>query len=673
MPTRLKLRTKLRFAFLLIPTLTLFGCGGSDSNSDTSPDTGNEDPSYQVSVDVSGLVGTLTLQLTAGSVTDDVSASADGRANFSAAVVPAQTNYSVVITAQPTGQHCSLSENSNGTLATETQITITATCEVLPTAAKFSLSYGLKQFKFSWDAVAGATHYQLYENADGHSGFTVIASDLTTTAYDLDVVLYNKINARYLVSACNDNGECVDSNTVAVSNNLVEAIGYFKASNADRNDLFGGSVAISGDGHTLVIGADYEWGDLNSSEDSPNDSGYYTGAAYVFSYEAGQWKQQAYLKATNASDLDRFGNSVDISDDGDTVVIGAPFESGDSLSTATNSNENAQSSGAVYIFRRTSSIWHQEAYLKAFNAQIGDSFGEAVALSADGTTLAVSAPLEDGDSSSSMENPNVNASQSGAVYVFHRADNGWSTTGYLKASNARMYTEFGSSVDISDDGLVIAVGSHRENGSALSTSQNPNEDASSAGAAYVFGNVSGTWLQQQYIKASDAHSLDEFGSALAISGNGRRLVVSSPKRYINSDIVGRIYVFALNNNLWHQEVTFDGRVDALAMSVDGETLVAGNSLDPSNSTGINGTEYDAGLLAGAVKVYKFTNETWDLSAYIKASNGGNSKFGTSVSLANDGTIVVGAPEEGNSGTGVSVGVTNTDTWGASASGAAYIY
>src|SRR6185295_2739674 len=101
-------------------------------------------------------------------------------------------------------------------------------------------------------------------------------------------------------------------------------------------------------------------------------------------------------------------------------------------------NNYALGAGAVYVFTRNGTMWRQSAYIKASNTRPGDVFGSSIALSADGLTLAVSAPGEDGL-----------ATNSGAVYVFAHNGTTWSQPAYLKASNAEANDHFGASVALS--------------------------------------------------------------------------------------------------------------------------------------------------------------------------------------------------------------------------------
>lgn len=252
---------------------------------------------------------------------------------------------------------------------------------------------------------------------------------------------------------------------------------YLKASNADNLDYFGEDIGLSGD--TIVVGAWREAGDANSTFETPNNNGHQTGAAYVFVRNGSSWAQQAYLKASNADDLDYFGDSVAVS--GNTIAVGSWGEDGDVNSTASSPNDNAISTGAVYVFERSGTTWTQQAYLKAHNAQNSDILGTSVAISGD--TLAVSAIGEDGDANSIVTDTNNNESGAGAVYIYTRKNTTWSQMSYRKASNAGSLDEFGRSLAI--DGDTLVVGAQGEDGDLNSTFSLPNDNMSTAGAVYV--------------------------------------------------------------------------------------------------------------------------------------------------------------------------------------------
>ena len=276
-----------------------------------------------------------------------------------------------------------------------------------------------------------------------------------------------------------------DSGAVYVftkSNNVWQQEAYIKASNTGADDHFGSSISLSGDGKTLVVGAENEDGNSDTKSNS--------GAVYVFYKATSSWAQQAYLKPTYSDNDDQFGafGALDISDNGNIVAVGAIYEdSGETEFTGTGNNNTSVDAGAVYIFTRSSSVWQQTQYIKADNTGAGDNFG-TLSLSGDGTTLVVGAPLEDGT-----------ASNAGAVYVFVYNGTSWSQEAYLKASNAEADDEFGGdeSLVISQDGLTIAVAAGGEDSNALGLSDVSTEGADnssqSSSAVYVFRKESGSW------------------------------------------------------------------------------------------------------------------------------------------------------------------------------------
>lgn len=264
---------------------------------------------------------------------------------------------------------------------------------------------------------------------------------------------------------------------------------------------FGSSVAISGE--TVVVGSDEFY----------QSTGIGPGKVDVFTRSGSTWSHQTRLEAFNPGNGARFGKSVAI--DGDTIVVGADQEYGDSSSTVDNPNSNTTFAGAAYVFVRSDSTWSQQAYLKAFNAESHDSFGTAVAVSGD--TVVIGATSEAGDQASTIENGNNNALNAGAAYVYARSGSAWSLQAYLKASNAEEYDLFGSSVAIAED--ILLVGARQEGGNSSSTAGAPNNNAYAAGAAYLFVRTGSTWSQAAYLKASNAGMGDVFGTAMALSGS----------------------------------------------------------------------------------------------------------------------------------------------------------
>ncbi len=373
---------------------------------------------------------------------------------------------------------------------------------------------------------------------------------------------------------------------------------YIKASNADRNDNFGRSVSLSADGNTFAVGVPFENSILTGINGAQDDnSGSFVGAVYLFRFNASSdsWSQQAYIKASNADIPDSFGLSVSISDDGNTLAVGAPLESGSSVGINGMQNDNSSTfSGAAYIFRFSTSTdaWFQQAYIKASNTGGGDNFGFSVSLSSDGNTLAVSAESEDGLSN--------NVSGSGAAYVFRSDGSNWSQQAYIKATNAGVGDGFGISLSLNDNGNTLAVGAPNEGSSSTGINSVPNNNTTNTGAVYVFQfNSSGVWTQQAYIKASNPDEEDKFGGSVSLSKDGNSLVVG-------------------------------------AINEDGSAI------------GIEGINDNARDNAGAAYVFEFRNGNWVQQAYIKSIDSSvNDHFGSSVSISNNGdTVVVGAKDVG---------------------------
>lgn len=541
----------------------------------------------------------------------------------------------------------------------------------------------VKTFGFSWSAVTGATSYKLLEDPDGTSGYTAVsaASNLTGTSYDHIVPLYERVNARYVLQACNSAG-CTDSAAVNVSGNLVAAIGYGKASNPGAADGFGVSTALSSDGTTLVVGAEGESSNATGIDGNQNDnSATSSGAVYVFTRSGGAWTQQAYLKASNTGVEDFFGHAVALSADGNTLAVGASGESSEA--------------GAVYIFTRTSGTWSQQAYVKASNMRSRYSFGSSISLATDGNTLAVGSPNEASTATGIGGDQTDHSGQgNGAVYVFTRIGGAWSQQAYVKGSNTGDKDYFGTSVSLAADGNTLAVGAVSEDSNATGVGGNQADNsARDSGAVYVFTRTATVWSQQAYIKASNPQEFDKFGSAITLAADGDTLAVGA----INEDSgaagvggnqsdnlatdSGAVYVFKRTAATWLQEAYLkasnpglnDSFGSSMSLAVDGNTLAVGAPMESSNGTGVDGTQGNkAAVGAGAVYVFTRGRGGWSQLVYIKAPNTeAADTFGAAVALAADGnTLVAGALGEASNAMGFSGNQSDNSVAG---SGAIYVY
>jgi len=394
--------------------------------------------------------------------------------------------------------------------------------------------------------------------------------------------------------------------------------------------------------------------------------------------------QQAYLKASNTEAEDNFGHSVAI--DGDTVVVGAPFE--DSSATGINgsqSNNAATDAGAVYVFVRNSGVWTQQAYLKASNSGADDQFGFTVAIS--GNTIVAGAPFEDSNATGVGGNQADNtATNAGAVYVFTRSGTTWSQQAYLKASNTGAGDQYGISVAIASNTLV--VGAHLEDSSATGVGGSQASNAATdAGAAYVFTRSGTTWSQQAYLKASNTGEADDFGIAVAVSGDiaviGAQFEDSSAAGINGNQAsnaaadAGAAYVFTRSGTTWSQQAYLKAAnpdaddLFAHSVAIDGTTIVVGARQEDSNATGVNGNgANNSSQDAGAAYVFTRSGTTWSQQAYLKAAVLGTfDDFGFAVGISGD-VVIVGALWEDSSATGSNGSDVDSAILG---SGAAYIF
>ena len=554
--------------------------------------------------------------------------------------------------------------------------------EQLPLAVQPVLDItAIKTFRFSWEDVALATSYRLLENADGISGFTQVGPDIQpgVETTDLFVALYKRTNASYVIQSCNAAG-CVDSDPLFVSGSLTEAIGYIKASNTGASDAFGRSVALSADGNTLAVGAFEESSSATGiNGDQTDNLARFSGAVYVFARSGSVWEQQAYIKASNTDEIDRFGRSVSLSADGNMLAVGATDER--SSATGINGDQvdnSAFRAGAVYVFTRSGSLWEQQAYVKASNTEADDLFGLALSLSTDGNTLAVGAIREDSSATGINGDQTDNSTpDSGAVYVFTRNGSLWEQQAYIKASNTDEFDGFGARVSLSEDGNTLAVRAFNEFSSATGINGDQTDNlATTAGAVYVFARSGSVWEQQAYIKASNTDELDRFGSGVTLSADGNTLAVGatgedSSATGINgnqadnafAEGAGAVYVFTRRGSVWEQQAyikasnTDGGDIFgiSISLSADGNTLAVGASNERSGATGINSDQNDnLAPSAGAVYVFRRMGSLWGQQAYIKASNtDADDFFGDEVSLSADGnTLAVGARNETSGATGI---------------------
>ncbi len=469
---------------------------------------------------------------------------------------------------------------------------------------------GTKALKFDWTAAPGATFYKLFKKADSNSTYVQVGTDFTGTSISdpVSVHLVDWVNSRYKVQACNANG-CQDSTIVVVDSAMNTAITYLKASNTESNDWFGWSIDISGDGKTMAVSAPAEASNaVGVNGDQTSNTSPTSGAVYVFAKINGNWQQEAYLKASNTE------------------------QPSDGI---TQSLPNAR-------------------------------FGYQVALSADGSTLAVSAlnedsyavgvncpPLYETQSSSASNSAGYQVYKSsldiGAVYVFKRTNAVWAQTAYIKPLVQLPFNEyaFGYSLALSGDGKTLAVGTGVD-GLPSSGIKNLTQNSSSSEPFVCLAPPSST----SSVSSSSSSSKTSSSSSSSSSANSSSSSVAGGK---NS---GAVYIYRLKDSGWTEE-TYVKASDAgqddffgvsIALSQDGDLMAVGapseDSKDASANDDVITIDGSSALLDnGGVYVFERSEGIWTQKAKLKPSYiQWNQQFGASLALSADGTtLAVGTP------------------------------
>jgi hypothetical protein len=269
------------------------------------------------------------------------------------------------------------------------------------------------------------------------------------------------------------------------------------------------------------------------------------------------------------------------------------------------------------------------------------SFGASVALQGD--TLVVGAPGESsGASGVNGDQTDSSVPAAGAVYVFTRSGTTWSQQAYIKPQNGGTEKQFGYSVALDGDTLVVGA---PDDGNQGATS------APQVGAAYVFTRAGGAWSQQAYLK-SPRPPPNLCGYSVAVSGDtlafscGEESGPTPPDG--GSPTIGAVYVLTRQGGTWSQQAClqppgFGGL--GYSVALEGDVLAASAALQTSPADGSSRAQ------GGVVGVFSRTGSAWSQEAYLSAVNGPsdnsgppsvNDYFGWSLSLSK-GTLAVGAP------------------------------
>ena len=346
------------------------------------------------------------------------------------------------------------------------------------------------------------------------------------------------------------------------------------ASDGGLDDDFGRAVAIDGD--AALIGAYKE-------DDGALDSG----AAYVFARSGSSWIQQAKLKASDVDAEGRFGWSVSL--DGDTALVGAP-----------HADHFGIDCGAAYVFVRAGSTWSQQARLVVNDSVSDDHLGYSVALSGDTAVCGV---------------PDRYSKDHGVVFVFVRSGSTWTQEARLQDSNGEDWDEFGYSVAIEGDTLLVGAW-HDDDG------------LTNSGSVFVFTRSGTTWSEQAKLRSTPPGSYDEFGSAVSLSGESALIGTLTPPV---------AFVFTRTGSSWNQE-------DSLVPDDGGDHYWFGSSVSLGGDVALIGSQLDdmASYDHGSAFLFTRSGGSWGEPQHLIASDSAPfSYFGSGVSVSGE-RLLIGA-------------------------------
>ena len=300
---------------------------------------------------------------------------------------------------------------------------------------------------------------------------------------------------------------------------------------------------------------------------------------------------------------DGFGNAVALDDD--LLVVGAPDHDGAGLDA-----------GAAYVFRRAGTVWLEEQKLTDPELDVGDSFGVSVAV--DGDRVVVGASLDE----------DADGEISGAVYVFEKVGLNWTRTARLEEQTLGSGAEYGFSVDLEGDRLV--VGAH---------------EASGGGAAYVYELDLGIWDRTLTLQSGDGGVTDDFGYSVALSDDW--VLAGSPYHDNLGGNAGAAYVFdsmgILAARLEPSGPSPAGAEFGYSVALDGDLAVVGAG---SENT-------DAGSDAGAAYVFRAVGDVWSEEARVEApateSGVTSDLLGRSVDVSGERVVVGAQRADGDAG------------------------
>jgi hypothetical protein len=307
-----------------------------------------------------------------------------------------------------------------------------------------------------------------------------------------------------------------------------------------------GAVGNASQGNSVSVSADGNTAIVGGPEDNGS-----AGAAWVWTRSGGAWTQQGpKLVGSGAVGTAAQGGSVSLSADGNTAIAGGWSDNG--------------GAGAAWVWTRSGGVWTQQGPKLVGSGAVGNAQqGISVSLSGDGNTALVGGPDDN--------------SNAGAAWVWTRSGGVWTQQGLkLVGSGAVGNAKQGGSVSLSADGNTALVGEVTENGGA--------------GAAWVWTRSGGVWTQQgTKLVGSGAVGTANQGTSVALSADGNTAIVGGPGDSISA---GAAWVWTRSGGVWTQQgpkrvgsgaVGAAHQGNSVSLSGDGTTAIVGGSFDNSNA------------------------------------------------------------------------------------------
>ncbi len=387
------------------------------------------------------------------------------------------------------------------------------------------------------------------------------------------------------------------------------------------DDYFGMSAALSYDGSVFVVGAPGKYNGADNSD---------TGYTKVYRRdETSSWVQLGQTIHGHRTE-DRSGRVVAISKNGNIIAIGSRF----------NEVAGSRNAGQVNVFELQGSQWVQLGQNDSLvGTQKGERFGDSLALSDDGLTIAVGSHKYDHGTDSDI----------GKVTVFKWSSNNWVSVGQPIIGEAAQ-DESGKSVALSGNGEIIVIGAHLND---------PTPNSQTSGHVRVYKRNAANFMQgwdQVGLDIDGEAGLDQSGSSVSCSSDGNIILIGAIKAKIGSgDGVGgvaghaRAYIRDETATIgWSRlgpDIDGDAHGDqagiALSMSADGRIVIIGSRLND-----------DTGTNAGHAKVFAYDQceKKWSQIGEDIAGEAQGDQAGYDSSISGDGkTVVVGAHRNDSGG------------------------